>query len=306
MTTKVLIDCDPGIDDTLALTLAHAADGLDVLGVTTVGGNVDLEHTTGNARKLREYLGFRDVPIAAGSPGALLRRKERAADVHGATGVGNAVLPEASLPLDGRHAADFIIDTLAARPGEVTLIAIGPLTNVALAVRKEPRVVEWARDFVIMGGSYTRGNHTPAAEFNIVADPEAAAIVFDAGWTVTMIGLDLTHQARAGAGVRDRVRGLGRLADELLVPCLTFYGSDHPEGPAVHDVCAVAHVLSPGLLTCVPARVDVETAGRFTTGMTVTDFTSDRPNALVATGIDVAGFWDLVVDHYAKVARDLG
>lgn len=306
MTTKVLIDCDPGIDDTLALTLAHAADGLDVLGVTTVGGNVDLEHTTGNARKLREYLGFRDVPIAAGSAGALLHRKERAADVHGATGLGNAVLPDADLPLDGRHAADFIIDTLAAQPGEVTLIAIGPLTNVALAVRKEPRVVEWARDIVIMGGSYTRGNHTPAAEFNIVADPEAAAIVFDAGWTVTMIGLDLTHQARANAAVLERVRDLGRLADELLVPCLTFYGSDHPEGPAVHDVCAVAHVLSPGLLTCVPARVDVETIGRFTTGMTVTDFASDRPNALVATGIDVPGFWDLVVDHYAKVARDLG
>lgn len=306
MTTKVLIDTDPGIDDALALTLAHAAGELEILGVTTVGGNVDLKHTTGNARKLREYLGFRDVPVAAGSPGALLRRYERAADVHGPTGLGNVVLPEATLPLDGRHAADFIIDTLAAHPGEVTLIAIGPLTNIALAVHKEPRVVEWARDFVIMGGSYTRGNHTPAAEFNVVADPEAAAMVFDAGWTVTMVGLDLTHQARANPAVRDRISGLGRLAEELLIPCLTYYDTDNPEGPAVHDVCAVAHVLSPGLLECVPARVDVETTGRFTTGMTVTDFASVTPNARVATKIDAPAFWDLVIGHYAGVARDLG
>ena len=306
MTTKVLIDCDPGIDDTLALTLAHASDAVDVLAVTTVGGNVDLEHTTGNALKLREYLGFRDVPVAAGSAGALLHRTERAADVHGATGLGRAVLPEAKLPVDGRHASDLIIDTLAADPGEVTLIAIGPLTNVALAVRREPRVVEWARDIVIMGGSYTRGNHTPAAEFNIVADPEAAAIVFDAGWTVTMIGLDLTHQARAGASVLARMRGLGRLAEELVIPCLTFYGGDHPDGPAVHDVCAVAHVVSPGLLECVPARVDVETMGRFTTGMTVTDFASPAPNAQVATKIDAAAFWDLVTAAYTGVARTLG
>lgn len=306
MTTKVLIDTDPGIDDALALTLAHAAGDIEVLAVTTVAGNVGLEHTTGNALKLREYLGFRDVPVAAGSPRALVRRHVRAEGVHGPTGLGNAVLPEARLPVDDRHAADVIIDTLAAHPGEVTLIAIGPLTNVALAVRKEPRVVEWARDFVIMGGSYTRGNHTPAAEFNIAADPEAAAIVFDAGWTVTMIGLDLTHQARADPGVRDRIAGLGRLAKELLIPCLTYYGAGHPDGPAVHDVCAVAHVLSPGLLTCVPARVDVETTGRFTTGMTVTDFATVTPNAQVATRIDVPAFWDLVLGHYARVARDLG
>ncbi|HEY3683809.1 MAG TPA: nucleoside hydrolase [Streptosporangiaceae bacterium] len=306
MPTKVLIDCDPGIDDALALLLAHAADGLDVLAITTVGGNVDLEHTTGNALKLREYLGFRDVPVAAGSAGALVRPRERAADVHGATGLGSAVLPAAALPPDPRHAVDLIIDTLAAHPGEVTLIAIGPLTNIALAVRKEPRVVEWAADIVIMGGSYTRGNHTPAAEFNIVADPEAAAIVFDAGWTVTMIGLDLTHQARAGAAVRDRMRALGRLADELIIPCLTFYTPPDGTDPAVHDVCAVACVLDPGLITREPARVDVETAGRFTTGMTVTDFRAPAPNALVATAIDAPAFWDLVLAAYSETARDLG
>lgn len=306
MTTKVLIDCDPGIDDTLALTLAHASDVVDVLAVTTVGGNVDLEHTTGNALKLREYLGFRDVPVAAGCAGALLHRTERAADVHGVTGLGGAVLPEPKLPVDGRHAADVIIETLAARPGEVTLIAIGPLTNLALAIRKEPRVVEWARDIVIMGGSYTRGNHTPAAEFNIAADPEAAAIVFDAGRTVTLIGLDLTHQARAGASVLSRMRGFGRLAEELLLPCLTFYGRGHPDGPPVHDVCAVAHVIAPGLLECVPARVDVETTGRFTTGMTVVDFRSPSPNARVATTIAVDAFWDLVIDAYTAIARSIG
>ncbi|AQZ69219.1 Inosine-uridine preferring nucleoside hydrolase [[Actinomadura] parvosata subsp. kistnae] len=306
---KVLIDCDPGIDDALALALAAGcADSLDIVGVTTVGGNVDLEFTTANALALREFLQMGDVPVTPGSAGALLRRTVRATAVHGDTGLGDVVLPAPRLGPSEGHAVDFIVETLKAAPGEITLVAVGPLSNIALAVRREPRIVQWARDLVIMGGSYTRGNHNPAAEFNMLADPEAAAIVFEAGWTVTMLGLDVTLRATLTSDVLERMRPLGRLAD-LLVPAAQFYGVVTAEGgPAIHDACAVAYVLDPGLFTCVPAVVNVETMGEFTRGMTVTDFRlrDRRANALVATAVDVPAFWDLVIGAYEKLATRLG
>ncbi|MFB4277139.1 MULTISPECIES: nucleoside hydrolase [unclassified Nonomuraea] len=306
---KVLIDCDPGIDDALALALAAGSTGsLDLVGVTTVGGNVDLPLTTANALALREFLQMGDVPVTPGSAGALMRRTVRATAVHGLTGLGDVVLPAPVRGPSEGHAVDFIVETLRAAPGEITLVAVGPLTNIALAVRREPRVVEWARDLVIMGGSYTRGNHNPAAEFNMLADPEAAAIVFEAGWTVKMLGLDVTLSAVVTSAVLERMRPLGRLAD-LLVPAAQFYGVVSAEGgPAIHDACAVAYLLDPGLFTCVPAVVNVETAGQYTRGMTVTDFRiGDREaNALVATSLDVKGFWDLVVGTYERLAVRLG
>ncbi|MFC4007997.1 nucleoside hydrolase [Nonomuraea purpurea] len=305
--TKVLIDCDPGIDDALALALA-AGSPLDVVGITTVGGNVDLPLTTANALALREFLGFGDVPVTPGSAGALLRQTVRATAVHGAGGLGDVVLPAPVRGPSEGHAVDFIVETLRAAPGEITLVAIGPLTNIALAVRKEPRVVEWAKELIIMGGSYTRGNHNPAAEFNMLADPEAAAIVFEAGWTVNMLGLDVTLSAVVTSDVLDRMRPLGRLA-ELLVPAAQSYGVVRADGgPAIHDACAVAYLLDPSLFTCVPAVVDVETAGLYTRGMTVTDFKlRDRQaNALVATSLDVKRFWDLVLGAYEGVAGRLG
>jgi purine nucleosidase len=318
---KVIIDCDPGIDDALALVFAHGHPDLEIRGITTVAGNVDLGRTTANALRVRDYVGMGDVPVVAGSPGPLLRPALDARDVHGDSGLGAARLPASSSgPADG-HAVDYLATAIGAEPGEVTLIAVGPLTNVALAVRRYPRLVTQVRDFVIMGGSAGQGNVTPAAEFNIAADPESAAIVFGAGWTVTMVGLDVTERARATAAVRDRMRGLGRLADDLLLPGLSGYRNvsrgagpagglpgQAPEGPAVHDVCAVAEVAAPGLLTCVPARVEVETAGRWTAGMTVTDFTAPPGdcNARVAVAIDTEAFWNLVLDAYGRVAAMMG
>ncbi|MBO3748222.1 nucleoside hydrolase [Streptosporangiaceae bacterium NEAU-GS5] len=303
---KILIDCDPGIDDALAIVLAHGNAAVEIVGITTVGGNVSLDRTTRNARALREFLGFRDTPVVPGSAGALLRSRIHAAHVHGDSGLGAARLPEPALAAADGHAADFIIETL--RPGDVTLVAIGPLTNVALAVRKEPRIVDWARELVILGGSYTRGNATPAAEFNIAADPEAAAIVFGAGWTVTMIGLDVSRTALATGAVVDRMRAMGRLGADLLVPCVEFYGMvTAEEGPAIHDACAVAYAIDPTLIDVQPAVVDVETHGVHTSGMTVVDFNlRDRaPNALVGTRIDVPRFWDLLLTTYASVAAAL-
>ncbi|GAA4837018.1 nucleoside hydrolase [Saccharopolyspora rosea] len=308
MAEKVLIDCDPGIDDALALALAHGSPALDVVGITTVGGNVELGHTTRNALCLVDYYGM-DVPVARGAGRPLVREPRTAADVHGETGLGGVVLPEPTTSrLSDRHAVDFLVDRLAAEPGEISLVAIGPLTNIALALRKEPRIVEWARRLVIMGGAYGRGNSTPAAEFNIHADPEAAAVVFGAPWRPVMIGLDLTHQARADAAVRAGFAGLGRLESELLTPCLDFYGEHagrHHAGPAVHDACAVAHLIDPGLIETVPARVDVETHGRFTSGMTVTDFDAPVPNADVATVLDRDAFWSVVTEAFRNVARGM-
>ncbi len=308
---KIIIDCDPGIDDALALVFAHGHPGLRLCGVTTVAGNVSLPSTTSNALRVAGFIGL-DVPVVAGSPGPLLRQAIDARQVHGESGLGGARLPPSGQAAPG-HAVDYLIDTIAAAPGQITLIAVGPLTNIALAVRREPRLVSWVRRLVIMGGSASRGNVTPAAEFNIAADPEAAAIVFAAGWTVTMVGLDVTHQARAGAAIRERMRGLGRLGGELLVPAVADYlappgsGEQAPDGPAVHDVCAVALVARPELIGCRPARVEVETSGQWTAGMTVTDFEApaQRCNALVAMSIDVAGFWELVLDSYARAAAGM-
>ncbi|WP_336206100.1 nucleoside hydrolase [Nonomuraea sp. LPB2021202275-12-8] len=306
--TKVLIDCDPGIDDAMALALAAGAPGIELVAITTVGGNVDLSLTTANALALREFLDLGDIPVTPGSAGALLHRTVRAGDIHGDTGLGGAVLPAPLLAVSEGHAVDRIIDTLRAAPGEITLVAIGPLTNIALAVRREPRIVEWARDLVIMGGSFTRGNHNPAAEFNMLADPEAAAIVFEAGWTVKMLGLDVTLTAVVTSAVLDRMRPLGRLA-ELLVPAAQFYGAvTDLAGPAIHDACAVAYVMDPSLVTMVPAVVNVEVIGEYTRGMTVVDFRlrERRANALVATGLDAGRFWDVVLGAYVRLAERLG
>jgi purine nucleosidase len=214
--------------------------------------------------------------------------------------------PPSARPAPG-HAVDYIIDTMRATPGEITLVATGPLTNIALAVRREPRLADWVKGFVIMGGSAGRGNVTPAAEYNIWADPEAAAVVFRAGWTVTMLGLDVTLRTGANAAVQRRMRDLGPLGTELLVPALEQYRSvREPGGPPVHDVCAVAWVAQPELFGLVPARVQVETAGQLTAGMTVTDFEIpgevDGGNAMVAMDIDVEAFWEATLETYARVA----
>ena len=302
---KVILDCDPGIDDAFAIAFACGHPGLELCGVTTVAGNVGLDRTTSNALAVLEFLGRADVPVAAGSPAPLLRPFADARDVHGESGLGSARLPAPRGRPAGAHAVDFLIDRITAAPGEVTLVATGPLTNIALAVRRHPPLASQVADFIIMGGSAGRGNVTPVAEFNIACDPEAAAIVFGAGWRVTMAGLDVTHQARATAEVRDRLRALGRLGDELLLPGLRGYRSvAGGAGQPVHDVCAVALVVAPGLFGCQPARVEVELQGRWTSGMTVTDFSAPVTghNALVATSVDVAGFWDLVLDAYGRAA----
>jgi purine nucleosidase len=324
MATKIILDCDPGIDDALAITFAHGHPGIELVGITSVAGNVGLAKTTANALAVCEFVGAGGTPVTAGCDGPLLRPPIDAREVHGDSGLGGATLPPpAAGPAPG-HAIDYIIEEIGAAPGEITLVATGPLTNIALAVKREPRLAGWVRDFVIMGGSSGRGNVTPAAEYNIWADPEAAAAVFRAGWTVTMLGLDVTLRTGATAAVLQRMRDLGRLGSELLLPALAQYMSvSEPGGPPVHDVCAVAWVARPDVFGLVPARVQVETAGQLTAGMTVTDFDAAGSadgagptdggggldgggNARVAMRIDVDRFWELTLGVYAEVAAAMG
>ncbi len=304
MPKKLILDCDPGLDDALALLLAHGDSDLELVAVTTVGGNVSLANTTRNALQLREYFGFDDVPVAAGAAGPLTGPVVDAAYVHGASGLGNVMLAEPRLAASEIPAVDLIISTLAEAPGTIHLVATGPLTNIALALRKEPRIVDWAASFIIMGGSYTRGNTTPAAEFNIYADPDAAAEVFGAGWTVVMVGLDLTLQAVANEAIVTRMHALGSLGTDLVAPLATFWTNpldDDWDGQALHDVCAVAYLARPDLFLSRPARVEVETKGEFTRGMTVVDFHAGEPNAIVPTKLDVAAFWDYVHEAWGTV-----
>lgn len=308
MAKKILLDCDPGLDDALALLLAHGDPAIELVAVTTVGGNVGIQETTRNALELREYLGFESVPVAAGAGAPLVRSVKNASHVHGESGLGSVSLPAATLAASTEHAVDVIIDTITEQPGAIHLVATGPLTNIALALEKAPAIARLVASFTIMGGSFTRGNATPAAEFNIYADPEAAKIVFDADWRVTMVGLDLTLQAQANVHVIERLQQLGPLADELVVPLTTFWidprDAGHPsfDGQAVHDVCAVAFVSRPDLFASRLARVEVETRGEFTEGMTIVDFDAAYPNALIPVTLDVDGFWAYVEHVYGLVA----
>jgi purine nucleosidase len=311
MSTTIILDCDPGIDDALAIAFAAGSPEIELAGLTTVAGNVELAKTTANALAVASFVGLGSVPVTAGCGTPLLRPALYAGHVHGESGLGGAVLPTPARSAEAGHAIDFIIESAAAAPGEITLVATGPLTNIGLALRREPALASWVKDFVIMGGSASRGNVTPAAEFNIWADPEAAAIVFGAQWPngVRMIGLDVTLLARATAAVRDRMRTLGELGSTLLLPALAQYrdsvaGADEP---AVHDVCAIVSIADPSVFTYTPAQVQVETHGNLTAGMTVTDFTkSIIPNARVATGIAADRFWDVTLDAYHAIASRIG
>jgi len=306
MPRKVILDCDPGHDDAVAIMLAHASPEVDLLAITTVAGNQTLDRTTLNARRVCSLAGIGEVPIAAGCDRPLLRELVTAGEVHGESGLDGVDWPDPTVDVGPAHAVDVIVDLVMAMPGEVTLVPTGPLTNVALALRREPRIAAAVREVVLMGGSFTRGNVTPAAEFNIYVDPEAASAVFTAGWPLTMVGLDLTHQARVTPEVLDRIGALGTPVATTVVQLMRFYGrgSAAQGGPPLHDPCAVARVIDPGLMTCRDAFVAVEIQGPWTRGMTVTDFAGrfgHATNAAVATDLSVPAFWDLLLDALGRL-----
>jgi purine nucleosidase len=306
MSRKVILDCDPGHDDAMAILLAHGNPEIELLAITTVAGNQTLDKTSLNARRVCTVAGITDVPVASGCDRPLTRELKTAGYIHGESGLDGPAFPEPAVPLDQRHAVDLIIELLMGSSGDITLVPTGPLTNIAMAVRKEPAIVEKVKEIVLMGGAYTRGNTTPAAEFNIYVDPEAAAIVFRTPWPLTMVGLDLTHQALATPDVLQRIAALGtpiaRIAGELMEFFRETYRRNAGfESPPVHDPCAVARVIDPDVVHCVDAFVAIETRGEFTSGMTVTDFASGPTNVQVATKLDVDRFWNLMIDAIARI-----
>jgi purine nucleosidase len=295
----------------MAILLAHGNPEVELLAITTVAGNQTLDKTTLNARRVCTVAGITDVPIAPGCDRPLMRQLVTASEIHGESGLDGPSFGEPTVPLSDRHAVDLIVDLVMSSDGDITLVPTGPLTNIAMALRHEPGLASRVREVVLMGGSYTRGNQTPAAEFNIAVDPEAAAMVFEAGWPLTMVGLDLTHQALATQVVSDRIAALGTPVSQMVVDLLTFFRNTNKEesgfdAPPVHDPCAVARVIRPDLVRCVDAFVAIETKGQWTSGMTVTDFRGTfhhRPNAQVATTLDVAGFWDLMLDALKRIGN---
>ncbi|MCX4960691.1 nucleoside hydrolase [Streptomyces virginiae] len=309
MPVPIIIDCDPGHDDALAIMLAAADPAVDLLAITTVAGNQTLDKTTLNARRVCTVAGITDVPIAAGCDRPLVQPLGVAADVHGVSGLDGPTFPAPTVDVVPEHAVDLIHRLLAEHPEPVTLVPTAPLTNIALLLTRYPQDASRIREIVLMGGSTERGNRTPAAEFNILTDPEAADIVFRSGVPVTMCGLNVTHQALATPEVVARFVALGTPLGQTCADLLAYFGATYRElwgfpSPPLHDPVAVARVIDPGLVHCVDAQVVVELHGRYTRGATVVDLhrSTGRPvNARVAVTLETGAFWDRMVAAVAAL-----
>jgi purine nucleosidase len=308
---SVIMDCDPGHDDALAILLALGSpEELDVLALTVVAGNVPLALTEKNARKICELAARSDLPVYAGCARPLVRELVTAEYVHGRSGLDGPKLPEPQTPLAAAHAADAIIEMLRTHPpGTITLCPTGPLTNIALALRKAPEVAPRIREIVLMGGAIGEGNITPAAEFNIYVDPHAAQAVFEAGVPLVMHGLDVTHQALV---TPPRLEAIGRLDTPLsrtVVGLLEFYNVyDQTRrgraGAPLHDPCVIAYLLEPGLFRGRTCYVAIETRGEHTLGRTVVDWSGRSPhppNATVINEIDADRFFALLTERLARL-----
>jgi purine nucleosidase/pyrimidine-specific ribonucleoside hydrolase len=300
----VIVDCDPGHDDALAIVLAAADPRLDLLAITTVAGNQTLEKTTLNARRVCTVAGITGVPVAAGCDRPLVAELRTAPEVHGASGLEGPTFGEPTVPLAAEHAVDLMRRVLLEHPEPVTLIPTGPLTNVATLLREHPEVRPRIREIVAMGGSTDRGNVTPYGEFNIVVDPEAADLVLRCGVPVTLCGLNVTHQARVTPAVIARLRALDTDLARTCVDLMTYFAETYHRvfgfaQPPLHDPVAVARVIDPALVECAAAPVAVELAGTHTRGATVVDLhgrTGAAANAQVATRLRQDAFWDLIVE----------
>ena len=297
---KIIIDTDPGQDDAVAILLALASgEELAVLGITCVAGNVPLRLTSVNALKICELANRRDIKVFAGCDTPLKRHLVTAEHVHGKTGLDGPTLPEPTMQLQAQHAVDFLIETLRSEPaGSVTLCPLGPLTNIATAIERAPDILPKIAEIVLMGGAYFEvGNITPAAEFNIYVDPEAAKIVFSSGVPITVVPLDVTHKALVTKERNDKFRALGSSVAIAVAEMTDFferfdkekYGS---EGAPLHDPCVIAYLLAPTLFTGRLINVEIETASELTLGMTVADWwrvTDRMPNAMFLGDIDAGG-----------------
>ncbi|KAB1502825.1 nucleoside hydrolase [Corynebacterium sp. 320] len=331
---KIILDCDPGHDDAIALLLAHGNPNLDLLAVTTVAGNQTLEKVTANARAVARVGNIHSIPFAAGASRPLLGPQLIPEEIHGDSGLDGPTLPTPDVELASTHAVNLIAEIIEAHaPGEVTLVPTGALTNIALFARMYPHLVERVGGVTLMGGGHHTGNMTPAAEFNILADPEAAQIVFEEPWPVTMVGLDVTHQVLAVPERLEQLKSVGTDVSQFVAELIEFFGAAymkerHYPGPPMHDPLAVAAVADPSMLRVVRAPVSVETQGAHARGQTIVDLrrtwnaqgggnspsslgiaddaeASDSlvpiPKHYVAFDVDVERFWSVLVDALTRI-----
>lgn len=312
MAKKIILDCDPGHDDAVAILLALGNPEIEIVGITTVGGNQSLEKVTYNARAMLEAAHAHDIPVYAGSDCPLVREQEVAESIHGETGLDGVELPVPTRPLEEMHAVNFIVKTIMeSEPGTITLVPTGPLTNIALALRMEPRIAERVSEVVLMGGGFHEGNWSAVAEFNIIVDPEAAHIVFNAPWKLTMVGLDLTHQALCTPEVQRRIEAIGTPLAVIVSGLMDFFRKTYQDNqdfvdPPVHDPCTVAYLIDPSVVQTRRCPLDVELHGELTLGMTVADLRGPEPSeeechTQVATKLDFDKFWNLVIQAIENI-----
>ncbi|MGU5715714.1 pyrimidine-specific ribonucleoside hydrolase RihA [Aeromonas taiwanensis] len=306
MALPVILDCDPGHDDAIALILALASPELQVLAVTTSAGNQTPDKTLHNSLRILTLLGRRDIPVAAGAPKPLARELIIADNVHGESGLDGPRLPDPAFAPQVMTGLELMAKCLRESPEPVTLVPTGPLTNIALLLAAHPELKPRIARIVLMGGAAGAGNWTPAAEFNIYVDPEAADMVFKSGVPITMCGLDVTHEAQVMDEDIERVRAIANPVARCVAELLDFFMIYHRDpkwgfaGAPLHDPCTIAWLLAPALFHGVECRVDIETQGAHTSGMTVVDrygLTGKPANALVLLGLDRAGFIDLLVQR---------
>ena len=301
---KIILDCDPGHDDAVAIMLAAINPKIELLGITVVAGNQKLEKTVNNALKVCNHLNL-DVPVYSGMSRPMIREQLIADDIHGETGLDGPKFEELKIKAEDKHAVNFIIDTLMNSDEKVTLVPTGPLTNIGMAIRFEPRIIEKINRIVLMGGSYQLGNMTPAAEFNILADPDAAHIVFSSGVKIVMMGLDLTRQASATKEVVEKIKSLNNKASKLFVDLMEFFAASQKNvfgwsAPPVHDPTTIAYIIDPECIEVKPMFCEIELWSERSYGRTLCDYfgiLKKEPNVDVAVKLDFDRFWNLVYEN---------
>ncbi len=306
---RIIMDCDPGHDDMVAILLAIADENIDLLGITTVAGNQTGEKTFRNALRILTLLNVQNIPVARGFDKPLFRELKTAPAFHGVSGLDGTELPEPAITPLKKHAVDFIIDTLMESSGGIYLVPTGPLTNIAVSLIKEPKIKEKIERIVLMGGAVFDSNTTPAAEFNFYVDPEAAKIVFESGVPITMVGLDVTDKAIFNFDDIEKLRSFNGRISRVVAPLLEFFGNANKEiygfdGAPLHDALALSVLINPDVIKTRFLHVDIETRGEFTRGESVADvygITGKPPNADVALDLNLPLFKEIVFSHIRKL-----
>lgn len=304
---KIILDCDPGHDDAVAIMIAAANPNIDLLGITVVAGNQTLDKTSVNALNVVQTLDI-DVPVYIGCGQPMIRKKITAGDIHGVSGLDGPVFEKLTRKAEDKHAVNFIIDTIMNSDEKITMVTCGPMTNLGMAIRMEPRIVDNIEELVLMGGAYTLGNMTPAAEFNILADADAAYVCFTSGLKLTMVGLDVTRKAQCLPEIVDRMDKIGNKASDLFVALMRFFNKTQHEvfgwaGGPLHDPITIAYLIDPTVITTKSMYTSIDIRSTESYGRTNCDYfnyTDKEHNSNVAIDIDVDKFWDIIEDNLRR------